>query len=174
MDYFEALKTSEKQDFYAHSPVPPPKDKSIGSVIKYIKETCDDLYFTSDTDEPVELYQLSAAGLHMLESGADKLSLPNAQQFAGFVAGAVTPLEDEFVAEKSPTEQFFKRLVNQQVSERQKRLGVSLQHMFEKLVGEPGTEAAYYRVGFPKHIEVYVVVLYDGQVIGLKTVSVET
>ncbi|KAJ1814424.1 hypothetical protein LPJ56_004859 [Coemansia sp. RSA 2599] len=176
MDYFEALKTppTPQLDHQAHPPIPAPDAKDIGSVISFIKETCDDLYFTSDSDEPVELYQLSGAGLQMLESGADKLTLPNAHDFAEFVAGAVTPHEEGFVAEKRPVGEFFARLCAQQVSEQQKRLAESLEASFQKLPADPGSSAAYYRVGFLPNIEVYVVMLIDGQVLGIKTLSVET
>ncbi|KAJ2002425.1 hypothetical protein GGI04_000153 [Coemansia thaxteri] len=176
MDYFEALKTSESTspEFYAHSPVPVPKSNSVGDAIDYIKHTCDDLYFTSDSDEPVELYQLSAAGLHMLEADVDKLTLPSAKDFALFVAGSVTTAEEGFVAEKLPVSGFFARLCNQQVTERQKRLAMSLDRAFAKLTSTPGTGSAYYRIGFPPNIELYVVMLIDGQVVGIKTLSVET
>ncbi|KAJ2832426.1 hypothetical protein FBU31_002076 [Coemansia sp. 'formosensis'] len=177
MDYFEALKTSDTSNpsFYAHSPVPVPKDISdIGSVIAYIKATCDDLYFTSDSDEPVEVYQLSAAGLSMLEADSDKLSLPNAKDFAVFVAGEVTTAEEGFMAEKLPVSRFFSRLCGQQASERQKRLAKSLESAFAKMTSIPGTESAYYRIGFMPNVEVYVVMLIDGQIVGIKTLSVET
>ncbi|KAJ2232131.1 hypothetical protein H4R99_003430 [Coemansia sp. RSA 1722] len=177
MDYFESIKTppTPELDHQAHSPIPIPEAKDIGSVITFIKKTCDDLYFTSDSDEPVELYQLSSAGLQMLESDADKLTLPNADDFAEFVAGTVTPHEEGFVAEKRPVGEFFARLCSQQVSERQKKLAESLETSFEKLsAADPGSSAAYYRVGFLPNIEVYVVMLIDGQVVGIKTLSVET
>ncbi|KAJ2442125.1 hypothetical protein GGF42_007063 [Coemansia sp. RSA 2424] len=178
MDYFEALKTSSdtrNPEFYAHSPVPVPKDtKNVGSIISYIKATCDDLYFTSDSDEPVEVYQLSAAGLSMLEADIDKLSLPSAKDFAVFVAGDVTTAEEGFIMEKLPVSQFFARLCGQQVSERQRKLAKSLECAFAKLTSTPGTASAYYRIGFLPNIEVYVVMLIDGQIVGIKTLSVET
>ncbi|KAJ1884513.1 hypothetical protein LPJ66_010575 [Kickxella alabastrina] len=176
MDYFEALKTSPSSTAgaYAHSPIPVPKATDIGSVVSYIKANCTDLYFTSDSDEPVEVYQLSPAGLHMLEGDADKLSLPSAPAFAEFIAGNVTPNEDGFVAERRPLGDFFKRLCGQQVSERQRKLAESLEAGFAQLTKEPGCEGAYYRVGVLPNIEVYVVMLVDGQVVGLKTLSVET
>ncbi|KAJ2491489.1 hypothetical protein IWW37_002264 [Coemansia sp. RSA 2050] len=177
MDYFEALKTSDDRNpsFYAHSPVPVPKDISnIGSVISYIKATCDDLYFTSDSDEPVEVYQLSAVGLSALEADSDKLSLPSAKDFAVFVAGDITTKEEGFMAEKLPVSRFFSKLCGQQVSERQKRLAKSLESAFAKLTSVPGTESAYYRIGFLPNVEVYVVMLIDGQIVGIKTLSVET
>ncbi|KAJ1988633.1 hypothetical protein GGI25_004930 [Coemansia spiralis] len=176
MDYFEALKTSESHDpeYYAHSPLPLPKGNDVGEILNYIKHTCDDLYFSSESDEPVEVYQLSNAGLHLLESDVDKLTLPSAKDFAVFVAGSVTPFDEGFVSEKHPVEKFFGPLCNQQVSERQRRLAKSLEGMFEKLAGTPGAASAYYRIGFPPNIEVYVVMLIDGQAIGIKTLSVET
>ncbi|KAJ2077368.1 hypothetical protein H4R24_005172 [Coemansia sp. RSA 988] len=176
MDYFEALKTSKNQQngYCAHSPIPLPKENDVGSVINYIKHTCDDLYFTSDSDEPVEVYQLSGTGLQALEADIDKLTLPKAKDFATFAAGNVTPFEEGFVSEKKPVDDFFKRLRNQQVSERQKHLAISLEAAFKKLTSMPGTDAACYRIGFPPNIEVYVVMLIDGQVVGIKTLSVET
>ncbi|KAJ1662905.1 hypothetical protein IW140_002788 [Coemansia sp. RSA 1813] len=176
MDYFEALKTSASQDpsYHAHSPVPLPKGDKVGEVINYIKHTCDDLYFTSDSDEPVEVYQLSGAGLHLLESSADKLRLPDAKDFAIFVAGSATPFDEGFVAERLPVQKFFKPLCKQQVSDRQKRLAMALENAFTVWTQTPGSEAAYYRVGFAPNIEVYVVMLIDGQVVGIKTLSVET
>ncbi|KAJ2548377.1 hypothetical protein EV175_004855 [Coemansia sp. RSA 1933] len=176
MDYFEALKTSESQDpeYNAHSPIPLPKGDNVGEVLNYIKHTCDDLYFTSDSDEPVEVYQLSGAGLHLLESSVDKLQLPDAHDFAIFVAGSTTPFDEGFVAERLPVRQFFGRLCNQQVSERQKRLARALENAFSSWTATPGAESAYYRVGFAPNIEVYVVMLIDGQAVGIKTLSVET
>ncbi|KAJ2745771.1 hypothetical protein GGI20_001888 [Coemansia sp. BCRC 34301] len=178
MDYFEALKTSsdtKNPSFYAHSPVPVPKDtKNIGSIIAYIKATCDDLYFTSDSDEPVEVYQLSAAGLSVLEADIDKLALPSAKDFAVFVAGNVTAAKEGFVTEKLPVTRFFSKLCGQQVSERQRKLAKSLECAFAKLTSTPGTASAYYRIGFLPNIEVYVVMLIDGQIVGIKTLSVET
>ncbi|KAJ1733095.1 hypothetical protein LPJ61_001726, partial [Coemansia biformis] len=50
----------------------------------------------------------------------------------------------------------------------------SLAAAFRKLTSEPGTDAACYRLGIPPSIEVYVVMLIDGQVIGIKTLSVES
>ncbi|KAJ1730720.1 hypothetical protein LPJ72_004327 [Coemansia sp. Benny D160-2] len=176
MDYFEALKTSESTDpsYRAHSPVPVPKGENVGEVINYIKHTCDDLYFSSESDEPVQVYQLSGAGLHLLESDVDKLQLPDAKDFAVFVAGNATPFDEGFVAERHPVDKFFKPLCNQQVSDRQKRLAGALEAAFGKWTQVPGSEAVYYRVGFPPNIEVYVVMLIDGQVVGIKTLSVET
>ncbi|KAJ2860467.1 hypothetical protein FB639_005631 [Coemansia asiatica] len=176
MDYFEAIKTppTPELDHEAHPPIPAPSAKDVSSVLSFIKKTCDDLYFTSDSDEPVELYQLSSTGLQMLESDADKLTLPSAHEFAEFVAGVVTPGEEGFVAEKRPVGEFFARLCAQQVSEQQKRLARSLEALFMKLPADPGSSAAYYRVGFLPNIEVYVVMLIDGQVVGIKTLSVET
>ncbi|PIA16026.1 hypothetical protein COEREDRAFT_81479, partial [Coemansia reversa NRRL 1564] len=169
MDYFEALKTSKSQqpEYYAHSPIPPPKDNDVGSVINYIKKTCDDLYFTSESDEPVDVYQLSATGLQALEADIDKLKLPDAKDFATFSAGNITPYEKGFVSEKKSVDNFFKLLCNQQVSERQKHLAKSLEAAFKKLTSSPGTDAACYRIGFPPKIEVYVVMLIDGQVVGI-------
>ncbi|KAJ2806343.1 hypothetical protein H4R20_001723 [Coemansia guatemalensis] len=176
MDYFEALKTSKhhEHEYYAHSPIPLPKNNDVGSVINYIKRTCDDLYFTSDSDEPVDVYQLSGTGLQALEADSDKLKLPDAKDFATFTAGNVTPFEEGFVSEKKPIDEFFKLLCNQQVSERQKHLAKSLEAAFKKLTSKPGTDAACYRIGFPPNIEVYVVMLIDGQIVGIKTLSVET
>ncbi|KAI8322713.1 hypothetical protein GQ54DRAFT_259407 [Martensiomyces pterosporus] len=176
MDYFEALKTSATEDpkFYAHSPVPPPGANDIGGIINFIKRTCDDLYFTSDSDEPVEVYQLSAVGLHSLEADVDKLTLPSAHDFAVFITGDVSASEEGFVAEKLPIDRFFDKLQLQQLTERQKRLAASLADTFSREASTPGTSAAYYRVGIPPNIELYVVMLIDGQIVGIKTLSVET
>ncbi|KAJ1727885.1 hypothetical protein LPJ61_004337, partial [Coemansia biformis] len=155
MDYFEALKTSRETspEYYAHSPVPVPSSNDVGAVIKYIKQTCDDLYFSSESDEPVELYQLSGVGLQMLEADIDKLALPSAKDFAIFAAGDVATKEEGFVAERRPMDTFFRQLCSQQVAERQKRLAQSLAAAFRKLTSEPGTDAACYRLGIPPSIE---------------------
>ncbi|ORX73377.1 hypothetical protein DL89DRAFT_92080 [Linderina pennispora] len=105
MDYFEALKASERvsdPQFHAHSPVPPPRGNNVGEIIKYIKATCDDLYFSSESDEPVELFQLSATGLQSMEADLDKLMLPSAHDFAVFVAGERSLEEEGFVCERHP------------------------------------------------------------------------
>ncbi|KAJ2356058.1 hypothetical protein IWW50_003426 [Coemansia erecta] len=176
MDYFEALKTSPEQSptHAVHSPVPLPSAHNVAETINYIKHTCDDLYFTSDSDEPVSLYQLSSTGLQALEADIDKLKLPNAHDFAVFVAGDFAPTEEGFVAEKKPVDGFFERLCNQQVSDRQKQLAQSLKRAFDKMTEEPGSDSACYRVGILPNIEVYVVMLVDGQVVGIKTLSIET
>ncbi|KAJ1939880.1 hypothetical protein FBU59_003978 [Linderina macrospora] len=177
MDYFEALKASERvadPQFHAHSPVPPPRPNNVGDLIAYIRSTCDDLYFSSESDEPVELYQLSASGLQSMEADLDKLTLPSAHDFAVFITGERSLSDDGFVCEKHPIDVFFRQLRNHQVSERQKKLAEALEETFRKEVGEPGCSGAYYRVGIPPNIEVYVVMLIDGQVVGLKTLSIET
>ncbi|KAJ2479432.1 hypothetical protein IWW56_003095 [Coemansia sp. RSA 2131] len=175
MDYFEALKTSREQSPTpaVHSPLPLPAMHNVEETINYIKHTCSDLYFTSDSDEPVQIYQLSNPGLQALEASISKLSLPSAHDFAVFVAGDAENMED-FVAEKKPVAGFFERLCNQQVTEQQKQLAESLKRAFDVLTEEPGTGSACYRVGVLPNIEVYVVMLIDGQVVGIKTVSVET
>ncbi|KAJ2763291.1 hypothetical protein IWQ57_005600 [Coemansia nantahalensis] len=176
MDYFEALKTSHEKspEFYAHSPLPLPKANDVSAVIDYIKHTCDDLYFTGESDEPVELYQLSGVGLQMLESNSDKLSLPSAADFAAFAAGDAATAEEGFIAERRSADAFLSSLRSQQASVRQKHLAASLETAFHKLTGMPGTDRACYRLGIPPSIEVYVVMLIDGQVVGIKTRSVET
>ncbi|KAI9470333.1 hypothetical protein LPJ78_003746 [Coemansia sp. RSA 989] len=174
MDYFEALKTSNEASHVAHSPLPLPSSHNVGDVINYIKHTCDDLYFSSDSDEPVQVYQLSNTGLQALEADIDKLKLPSAHDFAVFVAGDIVPTEEGFISEKRPVSWFFERLCNQQIDDRQKRLAQALRHAFAKLTEEPGTDLACYRVGIVPNIEVYVVMLIDGQVVGIRTLSVET
>ncbi|KAJ2722837.1 hypothetical protein GGI07_003024 [Coemansia sp. Benny D115] len=182
MDYFEALKRSadeptgdaEEQSITLPEP---PSMTSASDILGFIKKVCDGLYFSSDSDEPVELYQLSPASLQALESGADKLSLPSAKDFAELVAaGSLTQQSDgvEFVAERRPVGEFFQRLCGQQVSEQQKQLAGALSDVFERTRGVAGAEVAYYRVGVAPSIEVYVVMLVDGQVVGIKTLSVET
>ncbi|KAJ1930413.1 hypothetical protein EC988_010041, partial [Linderina pennispora] len=140
----------------------------------YIKATCDDLYFSSESDEPVELFQLSATGLQSMEADLDKLMLPSAHDFAVFVAGERSLEEEGFVCERHPIDMFFGQLRKHQVNERQKRLAASLEETFKKETSGPGCAGAYYRVGIPPNIEVYVVMLIDGQVVGLKTLSIET
>ncbi|KAJ2159932.1 hypothetical protein GGF46_002659 [Coemansia sp. RSA 552] len=176
MDYFKALQTShDASPERTHSPLPLPQDKKdVGAAISYIQHTCNDLYFSSDSDEPVELYQLSNTGLKALESDIDKLALPSARDFAVFVAGEHVMGEEGFVAEKKDVRGFFDRLTKQQITERQRQLAQSLEALFGSLATGPGTTSACYRVGIAPNIEVYVVMLVDGQVIGIKTLSVET
>ncbi|KAJ1720875.1 hypothetical protein LPJ53_004547 [Coemansia erecta] len=177
MDYFEALKTSPQPSAgpQAHEPLPLPQANDVSSITSFIKHTCSDLYFTSDSDEPVSLYQLSNASLLSLEANASKLQLPSAADFAQLVGGTLTPHDEGFVAEKRPVREFFARLRGQQVGEAQGRLAESLEQAFDKVTAEEaGSSAAYYRVGFPPNIEVYVVMLVDGQAVGIKTLSVET
>ncbi|KAJ2397828.1 hypothetical protein GGI05_000433, partial [Coemansia sp. RSA 2603] len=123
----------------------------------------------------VEVFQLSNASLRALEADASKLQLPSAAEFAQLVCGTLTPNDEAFVAEKRPVGEFFGRLCGQQVSAAQQRLAKALEQAFEKVVSEEaGAGAAYYRVGVPPTIEVYVVMLVDGQAVGIKTLSIET
>ncbi|KAJ2782309.1 hypothetical protein H4R18_002338 [Coemansia javaensis] len=181
MDYFEVLKTSQEPEpeqpageYRAHTPLPLPAANDVDATVAYIEQTCAGLYFTSDSDEPVVLYRLLGDGLQTLEGRADKLALPSASAFATFVAGGAAASEPGFVSERRPVGDFFARLCSQQTSERQRHLAASLEAVFEHLGTQAGADAAYYRVGIAPDIEVYVVMLVDGQVVGIKTLSVET